>query len=163
VRDEGRLWVPIVPMNWTLMPVCSSRLPSFGLIVTAPFTDSPSIYRGAFSRRFFSNFMSIICLSSVSSSRSMSISTGVEKKYDMMANGDCRVVRKKKFHSTSITTITSVVDLDSHHSGIEARVSPMSWHLPSPPSPCTLDQPPPYLNTPTLQDALLVRPMGLEI
>ena len=33
---------PIVPTNWTLMPVCSNLLPSFGRIVTAPFTVSPS-------------------------------------------------------------------------------------------------------------------------
>jgi len=89
------LWVPIVPINWTLMPVCSNLLPSFGLIVTAPFTDSPSMYRGAFSRLFFSSFMSIICLSSVSSSRSMSMSTGVEKKYDMIAIGESSVIRRK--------------------------------------------------------------------
>ena len=74
----------MVPMNWTLMPVCSSLLPSLGRIVTAPFTDSPSIYKGAFSRRFLSSFMSIIVLSSVSS-RTMSMSTGVEKKYDILA------------------------------------------------------------------------------
>ena len=71
-------------MNWTLMPVCSSLLPSLGRIVTAPFTDSPSIYRGAFSRLFLSSFISIIVLSSVSS-RTMSMSTGVEKKYDILA------------------------------------------------------------------------------
>ena len=52
--------------------------------MTAPFTDSPSIYKGAFSRRFLSSFMSIIVLSSVSS-RTMSMSTGVEKKYDILA------------------------------------------------------------------------------
>ncbi len=71
-----------MPMNWTLIPVCSSLFPSFGLMVTPPLTDSPSMYRGAFSLRFFSSFMSIIVLSSVSS-RTMSMSRGVEKKYDM--------------------------------------------------------------------------------
>lgn len=78
--------VPIVPMNCTLIPVCSSLLPSLGLIVTAPLTDSPSMYNGAFSRRFLSNLRSTIAFSSLSS-RTMSMSTGVEKKYDMMTNG----------------------------------------------------------------------------
>ena len=83
--------VPIVPMNWTLMPVCSNRLPSLGLIVTAPLTDSPSIYKGAFSLRFLSNFMSTVDLSS-ESSKTMSISTGVEKKYDIVSQigGPCK-------------------------------------------------------------------------
>ena len=87
VEEEfsGSKWyIPMVPMNWTLMPVCSSLLPSLGRIVTAPFTDSPSIYKGAFSLLFLSSFMSIIVLSSVSS-RTMSMSTGVEKKYDILA------------------------------------------------------------------------------
>ena len=75
---------PIVPMNCTLIPVCSNLLPSFGRIVTPPLTDSPSKYSGAFSRLFFSSFRSIICRSSVSS-RTISMSSGVEKKYDMVA------------------------------------------------------------------------------
>lgn len=79
---------PIVPMNWTLMPVCSSLLPSFGRTVTAPLTDSPSIKRGAFSRRFLSSLTSTIERSSVSS-RTTSISTGVAKKYDMADNCVC--------------------------------------------------------------------------
>jgi hypothetical protein len=73
-------------MNCTLMPVCSNRLPSFGRTVTAPLTDSPSIYSGAFSRRFLSSLTSTIDRSSASSS-TMSISTGVAKKYDDMAAG----------------------------------------------------------------------------
>lgn len=80
-----------MPMNWTLMPVCSSLLPSFGLIVTPPLTDSPSMYNGAFSRRPLSSFISIIVLSSASS-RMMSISTGVEKKYDMTPSCNGRLV-----------------------------------------------------------------------
>ena len=65
------------------MPICSNRFPSLGLIVTAPLIDSPSAYNGAFSLRFLSNFMSTVGLSSVSS-RTMSMSTGVEKKYDIV-------------------------------------------------------------------------------
>jgi hypothetical protein len=78
--------LPIVPMNWTLIPVCSSRLPSFGRTVTDPLTDSPSMYRGAFSRLFLSSRTSTDCLSSPSS-RTTSISTGVEKKKEDMACG----------------------------------------------------------------------------
>lgn len=70
-------------MNWTLTPVCSRRLPSFGRTVTAPLTDSPSMYSGAFSRRFLSSFTSTIARSSASS-RTTSMSTGVAKKYDML-------------------------------------------------------------------------------
>jgi len=70
-------------MNWTLIPVCSNLFPSFGRIVTAPFTDSPSLYSGAFSLRPFSVFISTICRSSPSS-RTISISTGVEKKYAIL-------------------------------------------------------------------------------
>lgn len=83
-RRAGDSFSPITPMNWTLIPVCSNRLPSFGLIVTAPLTDSPSIYSGAFSRLFLSSLTSTLCLSSVSS-RTMSMSTGVEKKKDDMS------------------------------------------------------------------------------
>jgi len=74
----------MVPMNCTLMPVCSSRLPSLGLTVTWPLTDSPSRYSGTFSLRFLSSFTSTAERSSRSSS-TMSMSTGVEKKYDMLA------------------------------------------------------------------------------
>ena len=78
--------IPIVPTNCTLMPVCSSLLPSFGLIVTAPLTVSPSRYNGAFSRRFLSSLTSTVGLSSVSW-RTMSMSSGVEKeKSDMIAH-----------------------------------------------------------------------------
>lgn len=70
-------------MNCTLMPVCSKRLPSFGLIVTAPLTDSPSMYRGTRSRRPLSSLTSTDWRSS-RSSRTMSISTGVEKKREAM-------------------------------------------------------------------------------
>ena len=73
----------MVPMNWTLIPVCSNLFPSLGRIVTAPLTDSPSLYSGAFSLRPFSVFISTICRSSPSS-RTMSISTGVEKKYAIL-------------------------------------------------------------------------------
>jgi len=73
----------MVPMNWTLIPVCSNLFPSFGRIVTAPFTDSPSLYSGAFSLRPFSVFISTICRSSPSS-RTISMSTGVEKKYAIL-------------------------------------------------------------------------------
>ena len=65
------------------MPVCSNRFPSLGLTVTAPLTDSPSIYRGARSLRPLSTLMSTDCRSSLSS-RTMSISTGVEKKSEAM-------------------------------------------------------------------------------
>jgi hypothetical protein len=75
--------IPIVPMNCTLMPVCSRRLPSFGRTVTAPLTDSPSMNRGAFSRRFLSSLTSTMDRSSASS-RTMSMSTGVAKKYDIL-------------------------------------------------------------------------------
>jgi hypothetical protein len=70
---------PIVPMNCTLMPVCSSRLPSLGRTVTWPLTDSPSRYNGTFSLRLLSSLTSTAERSSRSSS-TMSISTGVEKK-----------------------------------------------------------------------------------
>lgn len=70
-------------MNCTLMPVCSNLLPSLGLTVTAPFTDSPSIYNGTFSLLFLSCRTSTMARSSPSS-RTMSMSTGVEKKYDIM-------------------------------------------------------------------------------
>lgn len=73
----------MVPMNCTLMPVCSSRLPSLGRTVTAPLTDSPSMYSGAFSRRFLSSLTSTMDRSSASS-RTISMSTGVAKKYDMV-------------------------------------------------------------------------------
>lgn len=73
----------MVPMNWTLMPVCSNRLPSLGLTVTCPLTDSPSRYSGTFSLRFLSSLTSTAERSS-RSSRTMSMSTGVEKKYDMV-------------------------------------------------------------------------------
>jgi hypothetical protein len=78
-----RSGIPMRPMNWTLMPVCSNRRPSLGLTVTAPFTDSPSMYSGAFSRLFLSSLTSTVCRSSASS-RTMSISTGVEKKKEDM-------------------------------------------------------------------------------
>lgn len=71
--------IPMLPMNCTLIPVCSRRFPSLGRTVTAPLTDSPSMYSGAFSRRFLSSLTSTICLSSAFS-RTMSMSTGVEKK-----------------------------------------------------------------------------------
>jgi len=78
---RGELHAPMEPMNCTLMPVCSNRLPSFGLIVTAPLTDSPSMYRGTRSRRLLSSLTSTVWRLS-RSSRTMSISTGVEKKRD---------------------------------------------------------------------------------
>lgn len=69
-------------MNCTLIPVCSNLFPSLGRTVTVPLTDSPSMYKGAFSLLFLSSFMSTTALSSVSS-RTMSISTAVPKKSDM--------------------------------------------------------------------------------
>lgn len=77
------MYIPIVPINCTLIPKCSSLFPSLGLTVTAPLTLSPSIYSGAFSLRFLSSLTSTICRSLVSSS-TISISTGVLKKYDML-------------------------------------------------------------------------------
>lgn len=67
------------------MPVCSSRFPSFGRTVIAPLTDSPSIKSGAFSRLFLSSLTSTMDRSSVSA-RTTSMSTGVEKKYDILDN-----------------------------------------------------------------------------
>src|SRR5690606_28941778 len=76
---------PIVPINCTLMPVCSNRLPSFGLIVTDPLTDSPSLYSGTFSLLSLSSLTSTMVRSSSGSSRRMSISRGVENRNDMAA------------------------------------------------------------------------------
>lgn len=59
--------------------MCSSLFPSLGRTVTTPRTLSPSMYSGAFSRRFLSCFTSTICRSSDESS-TMSMSTGVLKR-----------------------------------------------------------------------------------
>src|SRR5699024_2930583 len=83
--------IPITPVNCTLIPVCSNLFPSFGLTVTAPLTDSPSIYSGAFSFRFLSSFISTDGLSSLSS-RTISMSTGVEKKNEDIVFVDCFAV-----------------------------------------------------------------------
>ncbi len=89
------------------MPVCSKRLPSLGLIVTAPLTDSPSIYSGAFSRRFLSSRMSTMDRSSPSSN-TMSMSTGVAKKYDMVCV--CMSLRESGSGSArGVDAIASVV------------------------------------------------------
>ncbi len=80
VKEHFGVPPPIVPMNCDLdARAAPSRLPSFGRTVTAPLTDSPSIYSGAFSRRFLSSLTSTIDRSSASSSTT-SISTGVAKK-----------------------------------------------------------------------------------
>lgn len=111
-------------MNWTLIPVCSNRLPSFGRIVTAPLTDSPSIYKGAFSLLFLSSLTSTVCLSSVSS-RTMSMSTGVEKKNeDMLRKGarargwsqrcraQCFCLSKRGSITSSISPLQCVISVD---------------------------------------------------
>lgn len=81
------------------MPVCSSLFPSLGRTVTAPFTLSPSRYNGAFSRLFLSSFTSTVGRSSVSSS-TMSMSTGVEKKYDIVV--ECYAQARSKSSSCAL-------------------------------------------------------------
>lgn len=70
-------------MNCTLIPVCSSFLPSRGRIVTDPLTVSPSKYSGYFSRRPLSDLMST-CSRWSSPLRRISMSRGDLKKSDMM-------------------------------------------------------------------------------
>lgn len=100
--------VPIDPMNCTLIPVCSRRFPSFGRTVTAPLTDSPSMYRGAFSLRPLSSLTSTVCRSSLSSSTT-SMSTGVEKNKDAMLVNQPHLKRS----SMKSTQFNSLISLDN--------------------------------------------------
>jgi hypothetical protein len=121
-----RSGIPMRPMNWTLMPVCSNRRPSLGLTVTAPFTDSPSMYSGAFSRLFLSSLTSTVCRSSASS-RTMSISTGVEKKKEDMTltPSDWALQEALSIRSSTV----ACVRLACYSQRCWTRRKALLWHL----------------------------------
>src|SRR5579859_3515660 len=72
--------IPIDPMRLTLMPVCSNFFPSFGRTITVPLTDSPSLYKGAFSFLSFPPVLNSTMSRASSPSSRISISqTGLKK------------------------------------------------------------------------------------
>src|SRR5271168_800243 len=76
----ARSGIPMLPIKLTLIPVCSNFLPSFGRTMTDPFTDSPSLYSGAFSLRSFPPVLnSTMSRASSPSSRISMSHTGLKK------------------------------------------------------------------------------------